>query len=170
MNKLERDTERIERIRRALAADGFDAFVCALPSNVLLMTGYFPVIGTSIAVATREGETILLVPEDERELAERSWTDELKTFQPSSLEKLTTAAEATRQPLRDILSRLKLDNATIGFGSGPSFQPASYVSTHFYGFGLRDLLSAILPKAKLSSADFLLARLRAVLTPREIER
>jgi hypothetical protein len=38
---MNRDEERIRRITSALAEAGVDALVCALPLNVLLLSGYW---------------------------------------------------------------------------------------------------------------------------------
>ncbi len=51
-----RDEERGRRIRDALEGLGLEAVVCSLPENVLLLSGYWPVVGDAIAVATREGQ------------------------------------------------------------------------------------------------------------------
>ena len=87
-----------------------DALVCSLPANVLLLTGYWPVVGKSLAVAAH-GRTVVLVPEDERELAEQGWADEIRTFRPASLEDLRTPAEAVRGPLAEV-------GSIIGRGAG----------------------------------------------------
>src|SRR5579884_1597155 len=96
-----RDAERVGRTRRALEGAGLDVLVCALPANVLLLSGYWPVVGTSVALATREGRLVLLVPEDERALAEQGGADDLRTFHPGSLHRLTDAEEAVAGPLAD---------------------------------------------------------------------
>src|SRR3954471_16432124 len=74
-----RDAERIERNMRALRDADLDAVLCALPSNVLLLSGYWPVVGTSIAVATRDGARSV-TPADEADLARRGWADATERF------------------------------------------------------------------------------------------
>jgi Xaa-Pro aminopeptidase len=69
----ERDRDRIDRIRGALREAGLDALICALPSNVLLLSGYWPVVGTSVAIATRDGAVGLILPKDEAELGTAGW-------------------------------------------------------------------------------------------------
>ncbi len=66
---MRRDGERIGRIQESLERDRLDALVAAAPNNVLLLSGYWPVTGTSFAVATKEGRIGLAIPEDERDLA-----------------------------------------------------------------------------------------------------
>jgi Xaa-Pro aminopeptidase len=166
---MTRDRERLERIQGALEAENYDAVVCALPSNVLLLSGYHPVIGTSVGIATSDGTIGLLVPEDELELAQQGWADEVHCFQPSSLEQLTSASAQIVAPLRELLTRLELTGAAIGYESGESVQPASYSALHLYGDTLLIALRGALPLATLRPADEMLAHLRAVKTPWEID-
>ena len=68
------DQARVEGIQQALEMAEMDAIVCTLPQHVLLLSGYWPVVGTALAMAARGAGTLLIVPADERDLAERSWT------------------------------------------------------------------------------------------------
>ena len=52
---MHRDSERLDRIKRALSSSQLDVLVCSLPMNVLMITGYWPVVGNSVAIATRDG-------------------------------------------------------------------------------------------------------------------
>src|SRR5579872_6651878 len=76
------DPERRAAVQDALRAAGLDGLVCALPANVLLLTGYWPVVGSGVVVVARDGPVVALVPEDERELAEAGGADEVHTFRP----------------------------------------------------------------------------------------
>jgi Xaa-Pro aminopeptidase len=161
------DAARVERIARALSEAGMDALVCALPVNVLLLSGYWPVVGTSVAVAARGGSVQILAPEDEEDLAKHGHADEVRTFAPGSLFELKSAAEAVREPLRESLKSLGLGRASvIGYESGECFEPASYASVHLYGSAIERMLEEEF--SALAPADGLLARLRAALTPHEV--
>ncbi|MGI9101219.1 MAG: M24 family metallopeptidase [Terriglobales bacterium] len=164
------DAERTERIQRALAAEKLDAVVCALPVYVLLLTGYWPVVGTSVAVATSDGRRVLLVPEDEKKLAAVNEADELRTYRPSSLDRVQSVAQAAATPLRQILRDLKLTCARVGYELGPASEPASYAAMHLFGGSMVTLLREAAPANALAPADELLSRLAAVKTPAEIER
>ncbi len=165
-----RDPDRIDRIERTLRAARLNALVCALPSNVLLLSGYWPVIGTSIAVATSEGAVGLAVPEDERDLAAGGWAEVQETFAPGSLHALPSLTETVATPLSDVLHRLGVDRGRIGFERGPMLEPSSYAGTNRYTAAMAVLLAELCPAAVLVGADDLLLRLRAVLTPRELAR
>lgn len=165
-----RDEERIERIQAALTDAELDAIVTTLPANVLLLTGYWPVVGTSLAVATREGQMLLIVPEDEQELAQKSAAVDITTFQPASLNEITTAVEALRTPLTEAIRELGLEGAKLGYAGGEGFEPASYISLHIYGEDLFNLIEDLLTSGSLIAAGEILALLRAVMTQRELER
>src|SRR5262245_1962500 len=94
------DVPRLNHIRAALETADLAALVCSLPVNVLLISGYWPVVGTALAIGTREGRIAILAPEDEHMFASRGWADEVQLFQPGSLDGIRTAVGAVRAPLR----------------------------------------------------------------------
>ncbi len=153
---MPRDVERIERLQDAMKEAGLDALAVGLPSNVLLLTGYFPVTGTSFAILTREGELTLFAPEDERELAESRSSDRTIFYQPDGIEALR----------REIRAAVPLDGKVTGFECGETFQPASYVAMHLYQTSIPELLEG----AVLRPASALLARAKSVVTPIELDR
>lgn len=164
-----RDKERIDRIQRVLSASKWDALVCALPSNVLLLSGYWPVIGSAVAIFTREGTVTVLAPEDERELAEQGWADEVRTFEGGSLHNLKTVSESVANALSEIEPRLGFQaGKVLGYEASPSFAPSTYASTFNYGGGIRTVLGCAFSGVALVDATMCLARLKAVLTGREL--
>lgn len=170
-DRIIRDDERVERIRQSLAKHGFSAFVCALPSNVLLLTGYFPVVGTAIAVFHKSGKILLVAPKDEKHLAEDGWADEILTFEFGSLTKIESIGEAVSDSLKTVFENLVLKNGIIGYESGAWSQPASYAAMNFYGALMPEILKRVCSSSvELKPADFILKKLRSVKTSGEIER
>ena len=165
-----RDRDRIERIRRGLQRVQLDAILCTLPDYVLLLSGYWPVIGASIAIATNEGRVCLVVPEDEEELARAGWADEIHTFKPGRLDKLQSTSEAAFQGLQECAQELGVTHARIGYEHGAASEPASYVAMYLYGASIVQLLIEALPQAALVGADTLLAIWAMLKTPYEVER
>lgn len=159
---------------RAMDEARLDGLVCALPTNILLLTGYWPVVGTSVAISARNGRLILLVPEDEATLARRGWADEVRTFRPGSLRRLTDAGEVLRVPLMDAAQDTIIESQTrsvrIGYERYGGFAPSSYASLHLHGAAIGELLGSAFPSAALVAADMELARLREVKTTHEIAR
>jgi len=58
MNQL-----RLDRMRSAMEAAQLDALVLRLPENVLLLSGYWPMLGMTTLLFPREGEPSLCIPE-----------------------------------------------------------------------------------------------------------
>lgn len=164
---MERDKERLDALRAALGRAGLDALVCALPRNVLLLSGYWPVIGASVAIVTRDGRSALLIPEGERSLAEHGWAEEVRAFHPGSVKELHTSADAVGAPLAELARAIGLFGGRVGHEAGETYEPSSYSSLHLYGDTLPALLTRNIPNISLASADDLLAELRATLTARE---
>jgi Xaa-Pro aminopeptidase len=159
--------ERVALLRHELEESGLEALVCGLPTNVLLLTGYWPVLGTAVAMVNRTGRVGLIAPEDERDLAERGWADELHLLGPGSLSDPRDALGLLRGPLAQCLRELELGSGTIGIETGPVTEPAPYPAFNLYGESLHDALRRALPAASFEPAEERLARLRAILTPDE---
>lgn len=159
---------RDETIRAALQQTSWDLLACSIPSNVLLLSGYWPAAGYSVALATRDGKIILVVPEDEHELAERSWADEVASYCPVPLDRLATAEEPVFEAVREVKRDLRITADRIGFEQTEAFEPAGAAPNLFRGSAVR-LLRRTFPSAALAPADELLAQLRAVKTVAEIQ-
>lgn len=168
---MNRDDERIGRIQAALQSSGLDALVCALPANVLMLSGYWPVVGTSLAVANRQGRVVLIVPEDEKELTQTAWADEVRAFPGGTLRELKNVLEIVSPRLAEVLNDLEVGRGCIlGFESGPIFEPASYASMHLYGAAIYDLIHLASRFVALMPARELLEGLRSSLTAGELSR
>ena len=164
---MRRDTERVDRVRGALDERGLDAVLCALPEDVLMLSGYWPVVGNALALATREGRVGVVAPEDEKELAAEGWADELRLFRPVTLDRMTTATDAVRDTLARAAEALGVRGGRVGYEAGPFTQPAPYSAMFLYGAGSVGLLGETVPSAEVEPADDLLGGLRAVLSARE---
>ena len=165
-----RDAERLQRIAEGLREHELDALVCALPSHVLLVSAYFPVVGTSLAIATVEPRVLLIVPEDELELAQAGHADEIVTYKPEQLDRIQSVNEAAVPSLRAVAHKLGIERARIGFEFGPASEPSSYSAMNLFAGAIQSMIAEAAPRGKVQSADELLARLAAIKTPREVER
>ena len=162
--------DRVAGIRAALGDARLEALVCSLPENVLLLSGYWPVVGTSIAVATAGGDISLLVPTDEHDLAAHGWATTVRAYAPGSLTELISPTEAAWSPLADVLHQAGLTTARIGYESGSAYEGSSYAAMHLFGDAIAGLLGAAAPGATLVPAPHALARLRSVLMVAEVEQ
>lgn len=160
-----RDMERVTAVRAALEASSFDGLVCALPSNVLMLSGYWPVVGTACAVFGPGGTVVVVAPTDEHVFARAGWADAIIALESDHLDALPTVAETLRAPMRAALERAGLRGCRVGVEGGGQFEPSSYVGTYRQGASLDSMLrdegSIPIP------ADELLSRLRSRLSARE---
>ena len=165
-----RDSERVHRIVSGLKAQSLDALLCALPAHVLLVSGYWPVIGASLAFITSDAKVVIIAPEDEQELAESGYADEVITYKPMTLERTEALADAVRRPVEQAAAKLGISQKRIGFEFGAASEPASYAAMNLFSGTLPTIVRHVIPRAYLQPADSLLAGLAAVKTPTEVQR
>ncbi len=74
------DLERWDRVRAKLAESGLAALVCRLTENVVLLSGYWPILGRSVVVFPADGQPVLISPVSEAEAVEKGWIADVRTF------------------------------------------------------------------------------------------
>lgn len=164
------DPERRALIQEQLRKADVDALVCGLPANVLLASGYWPVVGTSVAIVVRDGPIALLVPQDEKELAEQGGADEIHTYQPAPLDSLPSLIDAQSPPLAALAHKLSLQRKRLGYEHGSWYETSSYAAMHLYRSSMTEMLERTFDHPHLINADEQLMRLRAIKTAQELER
>jgi Xaa-Pro aminopeptidase len=167
---MTRGMERLARIGEVLQDARLDALVCTLPTNVLLLSGYWPVVGTAVAVATRGGRVAVLAPEDEHALANQGWATDVRPYQPGALSHLTGPAAALGEPLRALLHDLGLAEGRIGYEDQESYEQSSYVAMYLFQATLLTALRTAAPQASFTRAGELIALLRSSLTGEELQQ
>lgn len=163
---MERDLERIESNQSALCRGRMAALVCARPSNVLLLSGYWPVTGRSIAVVTEDGRIGLVLPKDEMRLTSLSWAEEVVEFEAGSLQNDEPPTEAATTALSYLLKKFGI-SGTIGIEREENWEPSTYVGMHRYGRKIEDFLTRS-DIGEVIAADETLALLKSRLTRSEI--
>lgn len=163
------DPVRRKRLAEALVGAGLDALICASPTQVLLLSGYWPVMGASVAVFARDGEVRVIVPEDEMELASKTSAAKLVPYKPARLDALITPIEALADPLGSTLREMNLTHATVGADSREEMQPSTYAASLRFNCALIDLVSGVAPQVKLADSKDLVERQKAAKTPIELE-
>ena len=159
--------ERIDRIREVLVGSRIDALLCVMPSNVLLVSGYWPVVGTALALAMKDGRIVVLAPADEADLVRSGWCDDLRTY---SSDPLLGPAEAVREPLAAMLHENELRCASIALDDGTLFEESTYAATFRWRSTLSQMIAGEVPGAILASGAGQIATLRSSLTPYEADR
>lgn len=106
--------ERIARVQEALAAEGLAALVCRLPEHVVMLSGYWPVIGRSAVIVPTDGNPALIAPEMEREALARAFVDDIRTFPVWKLGD-PLPDESLGRLLRDAAVALGLKSRRVGW-------------------------------------------------------
>jgi len=161
--------DRVQRVNAVLEEESLDALVCALPSNVLMLSGYWPVVAASIAVATKDG-IALLVPEDEMDLAGHSWAREIWTYRPGSLSRQLDTATAMSAALKEMARKLSLGSARIGHEVASTYEGSSYSATFRFQDRLPEMLAEVFEGRGVTTVGSAVQRLRFTLTPYEVDR
>lgn len=164
------DPQRHKAILQELESGKFAALASFSPTEVLLLTGYWPVMGASLAIFTRAGQVCAIVPEDELELAQATSAAEFIAYKPSSLHEISEPAEALLGPLKELAKRAPLRSGPIGINLTGGSQPASYQSVHRFRDTTEPLLHHAYPQAELASADAVVGRLESIKTAMEIDQ
>jgi Xaa-Pro aminopeptidase len=166
---MAKDPQRREMILHELEASRLEALVSFSPTEVLLLTGYWPVMGTSLAICTRDGRVCAVIPEDELELATSTSDAEVFTYKPSTLEHLDAVTEALLDPVKNVVSSLELKPGKIGVDLSGGAQGSSYPSVHYFRGSILRLLQKSAPYLTSVSADPIFERLKAVKSETEID-
>lgn len=164
------DQERVQRAREMLGSARLDAVVSALSSNVLMLSGYAPVLGQSILVFPAEGDAVLVVPEDEIGFAREGWWPDVRPYGSSVLNAGSSDLDLARPILRKAVSDLGLEAARFGFEGSWSMVPASYSQVGFPGTAFVEALRESAPGGNFVDVSPLLTRESATKTAPEVER
>ena len=163
------DLERRDLIVQALETSGLDALICGLPANVLMISGYWPVLGKSIACCTKDGLLAVIAPEDEREFAEASG-GEVRLYSPPVIGGTDGLQESISPVLKDLLEKHDLSKARFGIEVAAQLVPSSYVSLHVFGNEISEMVKQAAPDSVLVAADAMIADLRSRLTSEDIKK
>ncbi|HEX9132471.1 MAG TPA: Xaa-Pro peptidase family protein [Ktedonobacteraceae bacterium] len=165
--------ERIVEMFTERGAD-FHAIVCRLPQNVLMLTGYQPILGNSFCIVSlnsaKEVEIRLAIPKDEEDLVPPGVAVEVKTFSEETMDYIYNTIQAVRRPLAELLRSADInENAVIGIEGVYSPIATSYTQVGAPGPATLDLLHKLFLGGSLRDVTPLLDELAAIKTNEEIE-
>lgn len=167
---MEEDRLRTDRVRQEIASAGLDVVVSQLSPNVLMLTGYAPVLGQSFAVFPRNGEPVLIVPEAEEPFARQGWCTDIRRYQTGTLSQYVGVIDAVRPILQAVMAEKGLEAASIGYEGTSAMVPASYSQVGFPSAGTFDMLRDAFTRAQLVDVAPVLELLQAAMTPREVQK
>jgi Xaa-Pro dipeptidase len=161
---------RIGGMREAMAEQGYDALLCRLPENVLLLSGYWPLCGWVYYLFPLEGRPVIVLPKsEETEAGEELWDAECMVYsygiidagdQYENIEKALTATIHGR------------DWKVVGYeGSLENIAPAWNAAEQYVAAEpARRLLHRVFGEDPLVDASTLIQLQRACKTEYEIEK
>src|SRR5437763_15604940 len=155
MNKIR--ATQIKEMFTQTGAD-FHALVCRLPQNVLMLTGYQPILGNSFCIvtlnSTKEVEIRLAVPRDEEELVPPGVAVEMKTFSEETMDYIGNTIQAVREPLAELLRSASInENAVIGIEGVYSPIATSYTQVGIPGPATLDSLPQLFLGGELCNVN-----------------
>lgn len=169
------DTMRIQHIVEMFKKRGadFHAIVCRLPQNVVMLTGYQPILGNSFCIVTLnhagQVEIRLAVPKDEEYLVPPGVAVEVKTFSEETMDYIGNTIQAVHGPLAELLRSANLnENAVIGYEGGYSPVATAYTQVGIPGPATLDLLHQLFLGGYLRDVTPMLDELASIKTGEEL--
>lgn len=164
------DTEKWSRVRAMMAQHDLDALVVRAPDNILYLTDYWTMKGYDIAIFPREGDPTLLVIEPQYREAQRSaWNKDVRFFRfyhpqdprPPMMRSLDQCLDVLRE--RKLTGRVGVELSQLAqICDRMVGEPSLYTKGYFDAFP--GVVKQVVDCAPL------LAEVRAIKTPQEIER
>ena len=164
------DQEKWQGVRRMMAAHDLDAIVARAPDNVLYLTDYWTMKGYDIAIFPCEGEPVLLVIEPQFAEARRTaWNKDVRFFRfydksdprPPMVRAAEMAVDVLRE--RKLAGRVGIELSQMSqICDRMVGEPTVFWQGYFDAF--RGAAKQVI------DATPLLAEVRAIKTPQEIER
>lgn len=153
--------------------EDYHAFVCRLPQNVVMLTGYQPVLGNSFCVvsvnAAQEVEIRLLVPKDEEDRIPPGTAVEIKTYSEEGMDYIFNTIEAAHVPLGELLRSVGLrSQAVIGYENTSSPIATAYTQVGIPAPSTLTLLEEVFIGDYLRDATHLIDELASIKTEEEI--
>ena len=151
----------------------FHALICRLPQNVVMLTGYQPILGNSFCIVSlnsaKEVEIRLAVPKDEEDLVPPGTAVEVKTFAEETMDYIGNTIQAVHEPLAQLLRSAGInENAVIGYEGAYSPIAAAYTQVGVPGPATLDLLRQLFLGGYLRDATAMLDELASIKTGEEL--
>ena len=166
------DKERVERARQMMIQDGIDVLLCRLPENVLYLTGYWPVIGASLAVFPANGEPTLILPYSELDYAADGWVDDQRTYRFINMQATANPTGETIKLLKDLWQEKGYGKASVGYEGSFELVGGNNVAAEARVLAPATLnaLMGALPEATWKDGTDTLKKARVVKSQVEIEQ
>lgn len=164
------DREKLQRVRQMMERHNLDAIVVRAPDNILYLTNYWTMKGYDLAIFPREGEPTLLVVEPQfREAQRTAWNEDVRFFRFYHPQDPRAPMVRAVEMAVDVLRERKL-NGRVGIEMSQTSQICDRMvgepTVYWHGFYEAFRASC----GEIVDAALLLAEVRMIKTPQEIER
>ncbi len=170
------DNARTQRIVDMFSSQGadFHAIICRMPQNVVMLTGYQPILGNTFCIVTlnaaRQVEFRLAVPQDEQDLVPPGTAVEVVTFAEETMDYIGNTIQAVFEPLAQLLRSAKLnENAVIGYEGGYSPMATAYTQVGIPSPATLQMYHQLFLGGYLRDATPMLDELASIKTEQEVD-
>lgn len=109
------DLERTNRMKQIMKESGIDVLVCRLPENILYLTGYWSVFGSSCVIFPANGDATLILPFSELDYAAEGWVKDQRTYQFINMEALANPPANILRLMQEVWTEKGYTNAVAGY-------------------------------------------------------
>lgn len=165
------DKERVNRLLKEINAAKIDVLLCRLPENVLYATGYWPVIGASLAVISASGDMSLIMPDEELDYAADGWVDDKRTIPFINMKATANPTAQTVSLLRSLWDEKKYGAAVVGYEGSFELVGGNNVAAEarVVSESTINSLRQALPETKFVDASDAIKKARIIKSNREVE-
>ena len=121
-------------------------------------------------MSTRSGDIIVIVPEDEVELARASTDAEGVSYTARTLKAIRSTMEGFAEPLLRVMDRLNLTRGHLRLLRRENMEPVSYVVGAQYRGSFQRLIENHLPELEIVPIDDFIEQMKDVKASGELER
>ncbi|MCB2209699.1 Xaa-Pro peptidase family protein [bacterium] len=110
-----KDQVRTERMKKVMREAGIDVLVCRLPENIVYLSGYWPVFGSSCLIFPVDGEPVEILPVSELDYAAEGWVEDQRTYEFINMGELANPPANILRLMREVWDERGYEDAVVGF-------------------------------------------------------
>ncbi len=109
------DKFRTNRMKKFMQEAGIDVLVCRLPENVVYLSGYWPVFGSSCLIFPVDDDPVLILPYSELDYAADGWVKDQRTYQFINMDELANPPANILRLMGEIWKERGYEKSVVGF-------------------------------------------------------
>lgn len=109
------DKVRTDRMKKTMREAGIDVLVCRLPENIVYLSGYWPVFGSSCLIFPVDDDPIVILPFSELDYAAEGWVEDQRTYQFINMSELANPPANILRIMKEVWKERGYENVVVGF-------------------------------------------------------